>query len=75
MAHYKTPYQLGPIVGYRWKHSFDWPPRGIEVDQKELSQILASRECFSLRGPNILAWGGTLSGKYHFFVGYQEKTR
>ena len=48
---------------------------GTKVDRQKISHILASRECFSLRGPNILAWGGTLSGKYHVFVGYQEKTR
>ena len=56
MAHYKTPYQLGPVVGYRWKHSSDWPPGGTDVDRQELSQILASRECPSLLGPDVLAW-------------------
>ena len=41
VAHYKTPYQLGPVVGYRWKHSSDWPPRGIDMDRQEISQIIA----------------------------------
>ena len=59
VAHYKTPYQLGPVVGYRWKHSSDWPPGGTDVDRQELSQILASRECPSLLGSVVLAWGGT----------------
>ena len=75
VAHYKTPYQLGPIVGYRWKHSSDWLPEGTDVDHQELSKILASRECPSLLGPDVLVWGGTLFGKYHVSVGYQEITR
>ena len=74
MAHYKTPYQLRHVVGYRWKHSSEWPPGGTNVDHQELSQILASRECPFLC-PDILAWGGTLSSKYHVSVGYQEITR
>ena len=32
MAHYKTPYKLGPIVGYRLKHSSNLPLGGIDVD-------------------------------------------
>ena len=55
VAHYKTPYQLGLVVAYRWKHSSEWPPGGIDMDRQELSQILASRECPSLLGPNVLA--------------------
>ena len=33
VADYKNPYQLGLVVGYRWKHSLDWLPRGIDVDR------------------------------------------
>ena len=44
------------------------------MDRQELSQILASREC-PLLGLDVLAWGGTLSGKYHVSTGYQEITR
>ena len=75
VAHYKTPYQLGLVVGYRWKHSSEWPPGGTDMDRQELSQILASRECPSLLGLDVLAWGGTLSSKYHVSAGYQEITR
>ena len=42
VAHYKTPYKLGPIVGYRLKSSFDLPPRGIDMDHWEISR------CFGL---------------------------
>ena len=45
------------------------------MDCQVLSQNLASRECPSFLGPDVLAWGGTLSGKYHISVGYQEITR
>lgn len=75
VARYKTPYQLGPIVTYRWKHSSDWPPGGTKVDHQELSHILASRVCCSLLGPDVLACGGTLSSKYSISIGYQEITR
>ena len=74
MAHYKTPYQLGPVVGYIWKHSSEWPHGGIDMDHQELSQILASREC-PLLGLDVFSWGGTLSGKYRVSAGYQEITR
>ena len=70
VAHYKTPYQLAPIVGYRWKHSSNWPPRGTKVDRHEFSYILTSRECSSLLGLDGLAWRGTLYGKYHVSTRY-----
>lgn len=75
VAHYRTPYQVRPVVGYRWRHSSYWPPRGIDMDRQELSQILASRDCSSLLGTDVCAWGGTLSGKYHVSTGYKEITR
>jgi hypothetical protein len=36
---------------------------------------LASIACCSLLGPDVLAWGHTLSGKYFVSIGYQEITR
>ena len=42
VAHYKSPYKLGPIVGYRLKHSSDLPPGGTDVDRWEISR------CFDL---------------------------
>ena len=37
VAHYKIPYQLGLVVGYKWKHSSDWPLGATDVDCQELS--------------------------------------
>ena len=75
VAHYKEAFNLGTTVGYRWKNSFDWPPGGSLGDRLELSQILASRECSSLRECDVLAWGGASSGKYSVSSGYLVLTK
>ena len=30
VVHYKEAYNLGLVVGYKWKNSFDWPLGGID---------------------------------------------
>lgn len=61
---HKTPYGLGLVIGYRYKCSLDWPPRVLETNSRDHSRILACRECYSLLGKNVLAWGVTLCGQY-----------
>lgn len=40
-------------------------PGGLEVDRRELAQILAARECIALVANDVLDWAGSdLSGKY-----------
>ena len=48
MAHYKEAFNLGLVVGYRWKNSSNWPLGGSLGDRFELSEILASSECYSM---------------------------
>ena len=45
------------------------------MERQEISQILASRESSSFLGLYVLAWRGTLSGKYHVSARYREITK
>ncbi|XP_057868067.2 uncharacterized protein LOC131075253 [Cryptomeria japonica] len=73
VEHYKVAQHDGLVLRFRWKHPSEWPPGGSEGDRCELSQLLASRACNSLRGTDVLAWDGSdLSGKYSVVAGYKQ---
>ncbi|XP_057836070.2 uncharacterized protein LOC131046358 [Cryptomeria japonica] len=73
VEHYKVAQHDGLVLRFHWKHPLEWPPGGFEGDRRELSQLLASRACNSLRGTDVLAWDGSdLSGKYSVVAGYKQ---
>ncbi|XP_059077195.1 uncharacterized protein LOC131876294 [Cryptomeria japonica] len=58
------------ILTFKWKGPSEWLPGGSKDSWQELANILASRNCSSLEGLDILAWGSDSFGKYSIVVGY-----
>lgn len=54
----------------RWKDPFEWPIRKLEEDCVVLQNILARRQCSSLREKDILDWSLNPKGAFIVATGY-----
>lgn len=72
MVDFKSSYLYGNVEVSRWKVPRKWPMVGLEEDCTELRNILASRQCNSLRDRDILAWSPNPKGVFMVASGHQN---